>query len=158
MSEEQPQLNRRNFLRVGGSTMAGAALLAATPAFSAGLKEGDLPNGTAGENSASVSSQPTAGPGGDQTTSDILVETLVAWGATHVFGLVGDGIAGLIERVKSSMLACATKRPLPLWPPATPSSPASSEFVLARRARRRAFAEWPLRRRACRRADRPDLS
>jgi pyruvate dehydrogenase (quinone)/pyruvate decarboxylase len=37
---------------------------------------------------------------GDQTTSDIIVETLIAWGATHVFGLVGNGIAGLIEAVR----------------------------------------------------------
>jgi pyruvate dehydrogenase (quinone) len=41
-----------------------------------------------------------ANPAGDLTTSDIIVETLIAWGATHVFGLVGDGIAGLIEAVR----------------------------------------------------------
>src|ERR1700735_1987075 len=41
-----------------------------------------------------------AAPAGDQTTSDIIVETLIAWGATHVFGLVGDGMAGLIEAVR----------------------------------------------------------
>jgi pyruvate dehydrogenase (quinone) len=82
---------------MGGSTIAGTAFLAAGSAFSPRLNAGDLPNGTAGENSASVSSQPTAGPQGDQTTSDIIVEAVIAWGATHVFGLVGDGIAGLIE-------------------------------------------------------------
>jgi Thiamine pyrophosphate enzyme, N-terminal TPP binding domain len=70
------------------------------PGLLSGLKAGNLAEGMAGENSASVSPQPTAGPGGDQTTSDILVETLIAWGATHVFGLVGDGIAGLIEAVR----------------------------------------------------------
>jgi pyruvate dehydrogenase (quinone)/pyruvate decarboxylase len=85
---------------VGGSTIAGTALLAATPVFSARLNADNLPNGTAGEDSASLSPQPTVGPGVDDTTSDILVETLIAWGATHVFGLVGDGIAGLIEAVR----------------------------------------------------------
>jgi hypothetical protein len=33
-------------------------------------------------------------------TADILVETLIAWGATHVFGLVGEGIPGIIEAVR----------------------------------------------------------
>ena len=42
-----------------------------------------------------------ANPAADLTTSDIIVETLIAWGATDVFGLVGDGIAGLIEAVQA---------------------------------------------------------
>lgn len=130
MCEEQPQLNRRDFLRVGGGTIAGTAFLAAVPAIPSVSNVGNLPNGTASENSASVSPQPMANPAADLTTSDIIVETLIAWGATHVFGLVGDGIAGLIEAVRkregqSSMLAYATKRRLPLWPPATPNSPAT---------------------------------
>jgi hypothetical protein len=33
------------------------------------------------------------------TTSDILVETLIDWGATNVFGIVGDGI-NLIEALR----------------------------------------------------------
>jgi pyruvate dehydrogenase (quinone)/pyruvate decarboxylase len=39
-------------------------------------------------------------PSNDATTSDILVETLIAWGATLVFGIVGDGIAPLIESLR----------------------------------------------------------
>ena len=100
MCEEQPQLNRRDFLRVGGGTIAGTAFLAVVPAIPSVSNAGNLPNGAASKNSASVSPQPMANPAGDQTTSDIIVETLIAWGATHVFGLVGDGIAGLIEALR----------------------------------------------------------
>jgi hypothetical protein len=34
-------------------------------------------------------------------TSDILVETLIAWGATHVFGIVGDGINPVTEALRN---------------------------------------------------------
>src|SRR3954463_7475007 len=34
------------------------------------------------------------------TTSDILVETLLAWGVDTVFGLPGDGINGIIEALR----------------------------------------------------------
>jgi pyruvate dehydrogenase (quinone) len=33
-------------------------------------------------------------------TADILIETLIAWGATHVFGVVGDGINSIIEALR----------------------------------------------------------
>ncbi|MBV9458950.1 MAG: pyruvate oxidase [Bradyrhizobium sp.] len=36
----------------------------------------------------------------DQNTADILVETLIAWGATHAFGIVGDGINSIIEALR----------------------------------------------------------
>src|SRR4051812_12069492 len=35
------------------------------------------------------------------TTSDILVETLLAWGVDTVFGLPGDGINGIIEALRT---------------------------------------------------------
>jgi pyruvate dehydrogenase (quinone) len=34
------------------------------------------------------------------TTSDIIVETLIDWGVTHVFGIVGDGINSIIESLR----------------------------------------------------------
>ncbi|MBV9532274.1 MAG: pyruvate oxidase [Bradyrhizobium sp.] len=37
---------------------------------------------------------------GDQNTADILVETLIGWGATHAFGIVGDGINSIIEALR----------------------------------------------------------
>jgi thiamine pyrophosphate-dependent acetolactate synthase large subunit-like protein len=33
-------------------------------------------------------------------TSDILMETLIAWGAPFVFGIVGDGINPIIEALR----------------------------------------------------------
>ena len=36
----------------------------------------------------------------DLTTADIMVETLIAWGATHCFGVVGDGINSIIEALR----------------------------------------------------------
>jgi pyruvate dehydrogenase (quinone) len=41
-----------------------------------------------------------ANAGATMTTSDILVETLLDWGATHVFGIVGDGINSIIEALR----------------------------------------------------------
>ncbi|MBV9563642.1 MAG: hypothetical protein JOY90_24835, partial [Bradyrhizobium sp.] len=38
--------------------------------------------------------------GDDQNTADILVEILIAWGATHAFGIVGDGINSIIEALR----------------------------------------------------------
>src|SRR5215831_10189723 len=35
-----------------------------------------------------------------QTTSDVLIETLAAWGVDVVFGLPGDGINGIIEALR----------------------------------------------------------
>ena len=39
-------------------------------------------------------------PGADRSTADIVVETLVTWGVTHVFGIVGDGINPIIEALR----------------------------------------------------------
>jgi pyruvate dehydrogenase (quinone) len=39
-------------------------------------------------------------PSGDQTTAEILVDTLVRWGVSHVFGIVGDGINPIIEALR----------------------------------------------------------
>jgi pyruvate dehydrogenase (quinone) len=41
---------------------------------------------------------PSVSPESD--TSDILIETIIAWGATHVFGIVGDGINPVIEALR----------------------------------------------------------
>lgn len=99
MSEPNANMNRRNFLKTGGSTLVGTALLAAT-ASSAEPPPERSEHGSAGENSASVTPQPSPAPGGEQTTADILIDTVIAWGATHIFGIVGDGIAGIIEAVR----------------------------------------------------------
>jgi pyruvate dehydrogenase (quinone) len=52
------------------------------------------------ETDAHITPQPTPSPEGDLNTSDIVVETLIDWGATHVFGIVGDGINSIIEALR----------------------------------------------------------
>jgi pyruvate dehydrogenase (quinone) len=80
--------DRRDFFQVA----AAAGLAAAAP-----QKVSAAPPS---ETEANVAPQPTPMPGAEMTTSDILVETLVDWGATHVFGIVGDGINSIIESLR----------------------------------------------------------
>ena len=77
--------DRRDFFQVA----AAAGLAAAAPRAASAAQPS--------ETEADVVRQPTPMPGADMTTSDILVETLIDWGATHVFGIVGDGINSIIE-------------------------------------------------------------
>jgi pyruvate dehydrogenase (quinone)/pyruvate decarboxylase len=67
-------------------------------AAAAGLVAAGAPQRFGG--AAVVARQLTASPGQDTTTSDILVETLIDWGATRVFGIVGDGINSIIESLR----------------------------------------------------------
>jgi pyruvate dehydrogenase (quinone)/pyruvate decarboxylase len=39
-------------------------------------------------------------PAGDPTTAEILVDSLIRWGVSHVFGIVGDGINPIIEGLR----------------------------------------------------------
>jgi pyruvate dehydrogenase (quinone)/pyruvate decarboxylase len=77
-------MQRRQFLASAGgaATLAAAALGAQTLTQDA------------------VVHQPTPAPGADRNTADILVQTLIDWGATHVFGVVGDGINPIIEALR----------------------------------------------------------
>ena len=52
------------------------------------------------EVTSDITPQPSALPSGDFTTADLLIETLIDWGATHVFGVVGDGINSIIEALR----------------------------------------------------------
>jgi pyruvate dehydrogenase (quinone) len=80
--------DRRNFFQV-----AAAAGLVATAARAVSAAQST-------ETQADVTAQPTPAAGADMNTSDILVETLIEWGATHVFGIVGDGINSIIESLR----------------------------------------------------------
>jgi pyruvate dehydrogenase (quinone) len=86
-SEKSSGWDRRGFFQA-----AAAAGLAATAPRLAGAQPL--------ETEPAVVSQPPPVPGSDMTTSDILIETLVDWGATHVFGIVGDGINSIIESLR----------------------------------------------------------
>src|ERR1700722_6928483 len=52
------------------------------------------------ETNEAITPQPTPTLSSDLNTSDILIETLIGWGATHVFGIVGDGINSIIEALR----------------------------------------------------------
>ena len=80
--------DRRDFFQVA----AAASLIAAAPRAASAAQPS--------ETEANVAPQPTPQPGAETNTSDIVVETLIDWGATHVFGIVGDGINSIIEALR----------------------------------------------------------
>jgi pyruvate dehydrogenase (quinone) len=79
---------RRDVVR--GTAMAALATLASVKTLAAAPSE----------TNEALAPQPTPLPGNNLNTSDILVETLIDWGATHVFGIVGDGINSIIEALR----------------------------------------------------------
>ena len=87
------QLGRRGLLEL--TATAGAALTAA--AWPGGAQ---AQGAAASEHTPNVGAQPAPAFADDLTTADIVVETLIAWGATHAFGVVGDGINAIIEALR----------------------------------------------------------
>ncbi len=85
---QAPGLARRDFFGLATAAGLGAATLAGAASAQPSMTQPD------------VTPQPTPRPGEDMTTADILVETLITWGAPFVFGVVGDGIAPLIEAIR----------------------------------------------------------
>src|SRR4051812_31844425 len=73
--------DRRNFLQAAVAISAGS---------------GDIGS----EHTADPVKQPSKMPGEDATTADILVDHLIDWGVTHVFGMVGDGINPIIDALR----------------------------------------------------------
>jgi pyruvate dehydrogenase (quinone) len=85
---DRNRVGRRNFLQIAA---AGLGAAGANGMAMAGPSE-QAPN---------VVSQPApANLGDDLNTADIIVDTLIAWGATHAFGMVGDGINSIIEALR----------------------------------------------------------
>src|SRR5580693_5576184 len=94
MAPKESNLGRRNFLQ-----MTGAGFVAAGTGVTA--RQALASNQpTASEVSGDISTQPSLEFAADLTTADIMVETLIAWGATHCFGIVGDGINSIIEALR----------------------------------------------------------
>jgi pyruvate dehydrogenase (quinone) len=73
--------DRRNFLQAVAAIGAGA---------------GDI----RGEDAADLVGQPSKMPSPDDTTADILADNVIAWGVTHVFGMVGDGINPILDALR----------------------------------------------------------
>ena len=91
----KPNFGRRDFLQLAGAGLAAASTGTATARASKSMQ----PLHLASETSDRVVQQPPQfAP--DLTTADIMVETLISWGATHCFGVVGDGINSIIEALR----------------------------------------------------------
>jgi pyruvate dehydrogenase (quinone)/pyruvate decarboxylase len=87
-SAEPPlTVDRRGFVKLAGV----AAAAAGAPATAALAQV---------EQTERVTSQPAPPLAADENTADILVDTLITWGATHVFGIVGDGINPIVEALR----------------------------------------------------------
>jgi pyruvate dehydrogenase (quinone) len=88
VSSDRSALGRRSFLQM---VSAGAGL--------ASVKMG-VAEAAPSEASPNAIPQPVPEFGPELNTSDIIVETLIAWGATHAFGIVGDGVNSIIEALR----------------------------------------------------------
>ena len=90
---KKSNFGRRDFLQLAGAGLAAASAGTAARQASASTQPPDS------ETSQGIVRQPPQfAP--DLTTADIMVETLLSWGATHCFGVVGDGINSIIEALR----------------------------------------------------------
>ncbi len=88
------QLGRRDFCSaaaLAGATFANLSETAAQQTTAASAQ--------ASETEAHVVSESSHIPG-DPTTAEILVDTLLRWSVSHVFGMVGDGINPIVEALR----------------------------------------------------------
>jgi pyruvate dehydrogenase (quinone) len=90
---KKSNFGRRDFLQLagGGSAAASAGPAASQASASTQPPDSEISQGI-------VRQPPQFAP--DLTTADIMVETLLSWGATHCFGVVGDGINSIIEALR----------------------------------------------------------
>ncbi|HEY3740780.1 MAG TPA: thiamine pyrophosphate-dependent enzyme [Bryobacteraceae bacterium] len=89
--DDTADLGRRKFF--GATALAGMAFAAA------GEAAGQQSHRESSETESHVV-RDSGRLAGDPTTAEILVDTLIRWGVTHVFGLVGDGINPIIEALR----------------------------------------------------------
>jgi pyruvate dehydrogenase (quinone) len=82
-------INRRRFVQV-----------AAAGAIAAGTNKQASATALPTEVERLITPQPSPAFSPDQNTADIIVDTLIAWGATYAFGVVGDGINSIIEALR----------------------------------------------------------
>jgi pyruvate dehydrogenase (quinone) len=77
-----------------GTAAAGLAVLTSRPGHASDMLA------TAGETTSNVVPQSQTASDDNLNTADIIVETLINWGVTHAFGIVGDGINSIIEALR----------------------------------------------------------
>ena len=92
MQTDADNVSLKHVSRRGFVVMSGIASFAAGVAASPATAQSETGGG--------ILAQPTASPTSDENTSDILVEALIDWGATHVFGIAGDGINPIVEALR----------------------------------------------------------
>src|SRR3984885_3628162 len=91
-SHKPPGWARRDLFY--GTAAAGLAALAPRPVRAADKVA------AASKTSSNVVPQSQTTSDGNPNTADIIVETLINWGVTHAFGIVGDGINSIIEALR----------------------------------------------------------
>jgi pyruvate dehydrogenase (quinone) len=74
-------VERRNFLQAFAAATVASGSMHSQPA-------------------ADAAAQPAGSVSEDATTADILIEHLIDWDVSHVFGLVGDGINAIIDALR----------------------------------------------------------
>ena len=97
--EDTADLGRRDFC--GAAALAGASFVALSQAVAQ-----ESSSASSLKNASEITSHIVSRPGqpaGDPTTAEILVDTLIRWGDSHVFGIVGDGINPIIEALRKRM-------------------------------------------------------
>ncbi len=77
-----------------GTAAAGLAVLAPRRVPAADLIA------SASETGSNVFPQSQTASDDNLNTADVIVEALINWGATHAFGIVGDGINSIIEALR----------------------------------------------------------
>ena len=98
MSSKNPRktnFGRRDFLQFAGAGLAAASAGTTAVRASESIPQPPLDSETS---DGVVRQPPQFAP--DLTTADIMIETLISWGATHCFGVVGDGINSIIEALR----------------------------------------------------------
>ena len=80
--------------------MTGAGIVAVSAGATATQALASNSSADSGSSAGIVPHLPSPEFGHDLTTADIMVETLISWGATHCFGVVGDGINSIIEALR----------------------------------------------------------
>ena len=98
MSSKNPRktnFGRRDFLQFAGAGLAAASAGTNPVRASESIQQPPLDSETS---DGVVRQPPQFAP--DLTTADVMIETLISWGATHCFGVVGDGINSIIEALR----------------------------------------------------------
>ncbi|MCQ8241735.1 thiamine pyrophosphate-dependent enzyme [Rhizosaccharibacter radicis] len=90
-----PTLGRRGLLQAAG--LAGMAALPSTAALAGAQSPPAGMTDDAGARAGPETVRAAGARGDDRTTADILVEAALAHGATHAFGIVGDGVNPVIQ-------------------------------------------------------------